>query len=148
MKPDKYLSLKIVLGYSLFVCLYAYILTSCSRYEDKPQPQISVVDSIIMQSEQHLGTAEIVQKKSDSATHKVVEKKVRELHFLQNLIEKYNTERTELSVEKVIYRIDTVFIETEKNFWGKKKMKMSVRSDSSITETIDSTLVIDSLDNQ
>lgn len=147
MKSDKYLSLKIVLGYSLFVCLYAYAITSCGSYENKPEPEVSTVDSIIMQSQQHLGTAEIVQKKSDSITHEVVEKKVKEIHFLQNLIEKYNTERTELSKEKIVYKIDTVFIETEKNFWGRKKMKMSVKSDSSVTENIDSTIVIDSLQN-
>ena len=148
MKSDKYMSLKIVLGYSLFVCLYAYILTSCSRYEEKSQPEISAVDSVLIQSEKHVGTAEVVQKKSDSVTHKVVEKKVKELRFLHKLIEKYNTERTELTKERIIYKIDTVFIETEKNFWGKKKMKTSVKSDSSMTETVDSIVVIDSLDNQ
>ena len=45
-----------------------------------------------------------------------------------------------LSQENVKVRIDTVYIETKRNFWGKEKTTTSVKSDSTITSTIDSVL--------
>jgi hypothetical protein len=55
-----------------------------------------------------------------------------------------------LATEKIIYKIDTVYIETKKNFWGKEKTNTVVKSDSSITEktdTITKQVVVDSLSN-
>jgi predicted solute-binding protein len=57
-----------------------------------------------------------------------------------------------LSKENVIVRIDTVFIETKKNFWGKEKTSINVTSETKSTEIIDSVLsekkVIDTLNHQ
>jgi hypothetical protein len=45
-----------------------------------------------------------------------------------------------VSTEKIIYKIDTVYIETKKNFWGKEKTKTSVKSDSSVDMSIDTSV--------
>ena len=39
---------------------------------------------------------------------------------------------------KTVYKIDTVYIETKKNFWGKEKTNTTIKSDS--TEVVDSLL--------
>jgi hypothetical protein len=69
---------------------------------------------------------------------------VTEIKYLNKEVEKFKTEKLTLEnklkvvSEKIIYRIDTVFIETQKNFWGKKKTVTTVNSDSSIFEKLDS----------
>lgn len=138
----------VVLVYLSLVCLYAYAMSSCNETKKTEPVIMSSSDSVLAKSQMHLDTATIVQKKSDSITHKVVEKKAKEIRFLKRLITVFKKERAEIVTEKVIYKTDTVFIETEKNFWGKKKTKTSVKSDSTIVENTDSTVVvIDSLDH-
>jgi hypothetical protein len=46
-----------------------------------------------------------------------------------------------LSTVKEKVRIDTVYIEKKKNFWGKEKTNTNVKSDSLVNESIDSTTV-------
>lgn len=147
MKRDN-TSLLVLIAYLLFVFLYVLIMSSCNEHETPESVIISSSDSVLLKSQLSLDTATIVQKKSDSVTHKVVEKKAKEIRFLKRLITVFKKERAEIVTEKIIYKIDTVFIETEKNFWGKKKTKTSVKSDSTIVENIDSTtVIIDSLDH-
>lgn len=115
---------------------------SCSNSE--VEPEIIEVDSVLLNSEQHLITSDSIQKKSDSTTKAQVIKVIREFKYLTNEVEKFKTERVQLmnvqnlTTEKIIYRIDTVYIETKKNFWGKEKTSTSVKSDSSTTTNVDS----------
>ena len=105
----------------LIIC--GFLLVSCSSNENavivEPQP---VVDSVILKSEKSLTTADVVQKMSDSTTKEQVVKIVKEIQVLYNEVEKYKTERLELLkqtqtvTEKIIVRVDTVYIETKKNF--------------------------------
>ena len=38
------------------------------------------------------------------------------------------------------HKIDTVYIETKKNFWGKEKTNTTIKSDSLVSEKIDTTI--------
>ena len=125
----------------IFLILSLYLF-SCSNSE--VEPEIVEVDSVLLNSEQHLITSDSIQKKSDSTTKAQVIKVIREFKYLTNEVEKFKTERVQLmnvqnlTTEKIIYRIDTVYIETKKNFWGKEKTSTSVKSDSSTTTNVDS----------
>jgi hypothetical protein len=131
-------------------------LFSCTNTEESVVIPIET-DSVLLKSQQNLVTSDSIQKKSDSTTKEQVIKVIREFKVLTNEVEKFKTERIQLmslqnvSTEKVIYRIDTVYIEVEKNFWGKKKTTTSVKSDSSVSQNVD-TLVsgqikLDTLNN-
>jgi hypothetical protein len=118
---------------------------SCNDLETS-QEIIDGVDSVLIRSEQSLMTSDSIHKKSDSTTKDAVVKVIKDFKYLKTEIEKYKTERIQLmsiqnlSTEKIVYRIDTVYIETKKNFWGKEKTSTSVKSDSSTTTLIDTTI--------
>jgi hypothetical protein len=132
-------------------------LFSCTNPEESVVVPIEV-DSVLVKSQQNLVTSDSVQKKSDSTTKEQVIKVIREFKILTNEVERFKTERVQLmslqnvSTEKVIYRIDTVYIEVEKNFWGKKKTTTSVKSDSSISQNVDTSvsnqIKLDTLNNK
>ncbi len=116
---------------------------SCSNNEPV-EPIVDEMDSVLINSQQHLVTSDSIQKKSDSTTKEQVIKVIREFKYLTNEVEKFKTERIQLMnvqnmvTEKIIYRIDTVYIETKKNFWGKEKTSTSIKSDSTTTTNTDS----------
>jgi hypothetical protein len=118
-------------------------LFSCNNPEESIISPIEV-DSVLIKSQQNLVTSDSVQKKSDSTTKEQVIKVIKEFKILTNEVEKFKTERLLLEKtmnvvsQKIITRVDTVFIEVEKNFWGKKKTKTTVSSDSVISEISDS----------
>jgi hypothetical protein len=118
-------------------------LFSCNNPEESIISPIEV-DSVLIKSQQNLVTSDSVQKKSDSTTKEQVIKVIREFKILTNEVEKFKTERLLLEKtmnvvsQKIVTRVDTVFIEVEKNFWGKKKTKTTVSSDSVISEISDS----------
>lgn len=120
-------------------------LFSCNNHEESVILPVEV-DSVLIKSQQNLVTSDSVQKKSDSTTKEQVIKVIREFKILTNEVDRFKTERVQLmslqnvNTEKVIYRIDTVYIEVEKNFWGKKKTTTSVKSDSSVSQNIDTSL--------
>jgi hypothetical protein len=122
-------------------------LFSCNGSEETIVTPVEV-DSVLIKSQQNLVTSDSVQKKSDSTTKEQVIKVIREFKILTNEVEKFKTERIQLlslqqvNTEKIIYKIDTVYIEVEKNFWGKKKVTTSIKSDSSSVVTEDSTIRI------
>lgn len=103
-------------------------------------------DTVIINSEKNLEKSLEIEKKSDSVTKQQVVKIVKEFTVLTKEIEKFKTEKLmmlneiKLSKENFIVRVDTVYIETKKNFWGKEKSTTKVKSDSSIITSIDSTL--------
>jgi hypothetical protein len=120
-------------------------LFSCTS-PDEPVVLPVEIDSVLIKSQQNLVTSDSVQKKSDSTTKEQVIKVIREFKILTNEVEKFKTERVQLMslqnvvTEKVIYKVDTVYIEVEKNFWGRKKTTTSVKSDSTSIVTSDSTV--------
>jgi hypothetical protein len=120
-------------------------LFSCTSPEEPVVLPVEV-DSVLIKSQQNLVTSDSVQKKSDSTTKEQVIKVIREFKILTNEVEKFKTERVQLMslqnvvTEKVVYKVDTVYIEVEKNFWGRKKTTTSVKSDSTSIITSDSTI--------
>jgi hypothetical protein len=140
--------LTLILGLFLF---------SCNNPEESVVSPVEV-DSVLIKSQQNLITSDSVQKKSDSTTKEQVIKVIREFKILTNEVEKFKTERIslinelKLSKENIIVRIDTVFVETKKNFWGKEKTSVNTKTETKSSEIIDSTLsekkVIDTLNQQ
>lgn len=127
---------KIILLISLF-------LFSCSQKEVLVENE-SVADTVLLNSQKNLQIADTISQKSDSLTKGKVNNIIKQIIYLSYEVEKYKTEKLTLEKqlkvvnEKVIYRVDTVFIETQKNFWGKKKTTTTVNSDSSVIESLDS----------
>jgi hypothetical protein len=138
--------------------LLGLFLISCNNSDMKQMEESSEIDSVLIKSQQNLVTSDSVQKKSDSTTKEQVIKVIRDFKILTNEVMKYKTERVQLMslqnviTEKIIYKIDTVYIEVEKNFWGRKKTTTSIKSDSSILENVDTSslnnIKIDTLNHQ
>jgi hypothetical protein len=116
-----------------------FLLISCGNKEDNKIKNESTViaDSAIVNSQNNIMVYDTVQKKSDSITHEKVVKVITDIKYLTNIVEKLKIEKLQLSKQKV--RIDTVFIETKKSFWGREKKTITTKSDSQDIETIDST---------
>ena len=128
---------------------------SCNNVEtnNSVTPINNELDSIIIKSSNTIQVSDTVQKKSDIATEKKVFKVVTQIKYLIKSVEKLKIEKLELVRElkssKENVRIDTVYIETKKNFWGKEKTTINVKSDSTVKENVDTLTtekkVIDSL---
>ena len=128
---------------------------SCNDFEtnNSVPPTSDELDSIITKSSKTLQVSDTVQKKSDIATEQKVFKVVTQIKYLIKSVEKLKIEKLELVRElkssKENVRIDTVYIETKKNFWGKEKTTINVKSDSTVKENVDTLTtekkVIDSL---
>lgn len=103
----------------------------------------STADIALQKSAESVASAHQVSVKSDIATKKQITKVVFKIKYLTNEIVKFKTERltliSQLSTVKEKVRIDTVYIEKKKNFWGKEKTNTTVKSDSLVNEKIDST---------
>jgi len=103
----------------------------------------STADIALQKSAESVASAHRVSVKSDIATKKQITKVVFKIKYLTNEIVKFKTERltliSQLSTVKEKVRIDTVYIEKKKNFWGKEKTNTTVKSDSLVNEKIDST---------
>jgi hypothetical protein len=120
-------------------------MVSCtSKKPEAVTEEPSKADSILEISRDHFDSAVVVSKKSDSAASKTIYKIIKEIGFLTNVVEKYKQveqlKKQTLSSERIVYITDTVYIETKKNFWGKEKVKTSVKSDSSVEFSIDSNI--------
>jgi hypothetical protein len=103
----------------------------------------STADIALQKSAESVASAHQVSIKSDIATKKQITKVVFKIKYLTNEIVKFKTERltliSQLSTVKEKVRIDTVYIEKKKNFWGKEKTNTTVKSDSLVNESVDST---------
>jgi hypothetical protein len=103
----------------------------------------STADIALQKSAESVASAHRVSVKSDIATKKQITKVVFKIKYLTNEIVKFKTERltliSQLSTVKEKVRIDTVYIEKKKNFWGKEKTNTTVKSDSLVNESVDST---------
>ena len=135
------------------ILFIVFLLISCGNKEDNKikNETILIADSTIINSRNHIMESDTVQKKSDSITHEKVVKVITNIKYLTNTVEKLKFEKLQLSKELKIskqnVRIDTVFIETKKSFWGREKKTITTKSDSQDVETIDSssTKVLDTI---
>lgn len=127
-----------------FILLAFIFFTSCNQQLDTEGITDTPTDTLLLNSEKNLKSADTLSQKTDSITKEKVVKIVKEIRYLNTEVEKFRTEKLTLEnqlkvvTEKVIYRVDTVFIETQKNFWGKKKTTTTVNSDSTVVESLDS----------
>ena len=121
-----------------------FILSCKNKESEVITEQPSKIDSIIEKSKNNFEAAALVSNKSDSATNKTIYKIIKEIGYLTNEVTNYKKinlmSKEVVSTEKIIYKIDTVYIETKKNFWGKEKTKTSVKSDSSVDMSIDTSV--------
>lgn len=115
---------------------------SCSSNETTTNNQASEADSVLAKSQSTISRATKVSQKSDSVTQKQITKIVYKIKILRDTLKAYTEERvlllTKLKTVKEIVRIDTVYIEKKKNFWGKEKTSTTIKSDSLVSEKIDS----------
>jgi len=124
--------------------ILAVLFASCSNGEIGVEAP-STADIALQKSAESVASAHQVSIKSDIATKKQITKVVFRIKYLTNEIVKFKTERltliNQLSTVKEKVRIDTVYIEKKKNFWGKEKTSTTVKTDSLVNEKIDSTTV-------
>jgi hypothetical protein len=117
------------------------------------EPNITESDSIIVKSSKNIQVSDTVQKKSDLATEKKVAKVITEIRYLTKYVDRLKVEKLELfrelTLSKENVRVDTVYIETKKNFWGKEKTTVNSKTDTTFKEKIDTIVtenqVIDTL---
>ena len=117
-------------------------LSSCTNQEyDIVDDKTLAVDSLLEQSNKNLDSVEVVDHKSDSVTKENIIKVIKEISYLNNEVEKYKEvlSKQTIATEKIVYKIDTIYIETKKNFWGREKTNTTIKSDSVVTEKIDTT---------
>jgi regulator of replication initiation timing len=123
--------------------LLSFLFLFSCKNQDKEviTKQMIEVDNILESSQKHFDTAVLVYHQSDSTAKEQVVKIVKEISYLNTEVEKYKEvlSKQTIASEKIVYKIDTVYIETKKNFWGKEKTNTTVKSDSVITEKIDTT---------
>lgn len=130
-----------------------FMISCTTKKSEVVTEEPSKVDSILEISKDHFNSAVVVSKKSDSAASKTIYKIIKEIGFLTNVVEKYKQvdqlRKQTVASERIVYITDTVYIETKKNFWGKERVKTSVKSDSSVDVSIDSniteSIIIDTL---
>jgi hypothetical protein len=96
-----------------------------------------------MKSINNIKVSDTIQKQSDSVTEKKVVKVITKIKFLTKFIDRLKIEKLimskELKISKENVRIDTVFIETKKSFWGKSKTTVTGNTETQNIETVDST---------
>lgn len=118
----------------LLACIL--VITGCSseKIVDSTEIKIAEADSVIAHSQEAVKQAFIVNRKADSVVEQGVAKVINEIKVMALEVQSLKAIQ---KIEKI--RIDTIYIETKKNFWGKEKTKTTVVSDSIVT--------IDSLQN-
>ena len=129
------------------------LLISCSPKENNKTSDnlVNSSDSVLVNSVNNIKVCDTVQRVSDSITQEKVGKVITKIKYLNNTVEKLKIEKLQLSrelkVSKQKVRIDTVFIETKKSFWGREKKTIKTKSDVQSVETIDSTSTKQTLDS-
>lgn len=85
--------------------------------------------------------ARLAQKKNEQllqvADEETAKKIDKAAEVIVHLKDEVNVLKTTSMVEKIQIRVDTVYIETKKNFWGKEKTNVSLKADSTVTEIVD-----------
>lgn len=118
-----------------------FVLGFIGCFSNKSEDQIKYenVDSIINQSNISIIASDSVNKESERLVSKKVDNTVNRIEGLKEEVTTLKREIETVKLQKVIYKVDTVYIETKKNFWGKEKTNTIIKSDSSVS--------IDSLQN-
>lgn len=108
------------------IVILALLFIKCSSPSPEKIDTPIPVDSIILKSQSGIQQAIETNYKSDSITKEVVYKKVQEMGYLQNLLKVYEQKLNTVKTTEIqtIYKVDTVYIETKKNFWGKEKVSV------------------------
>jgi hypothetical protein len=136
-----------------FLFLLTLLLLSCNTNQSNDDKYLidTTSDSIIIESNKSILMSDTLNKLSDSITHEKVVKVITNIKYLTKTVEKLKIEKLnlikELKYSKENVRIDTVFVETKKSFWGKEKKTITTKTNSQDTESIDSTStkVLDSI---
>jgi hypothetical protein len=120
------------------ILLLSFIfLLSCKDKNTLVGSKVNVTDTVLEKSKKTVLESEVLQKTTNKVISEVFEKiRLEKISLTKQL----NSTKT---------RIDTVYIETKKNFWGKTKKTITTKSDSSESITIDSTtkVSVDTLHN-
>lgn len=106
------------------------LVVGCSSHQIKTETNYEKVDSIIKSSEVNLVRSDSVNRESEKIITQKINQTVAKINDLKEEV------KTAKLAVKTVTRIDTVYIETKKNFWGKTKTSTVVKSDS--TEVVDS----------
>ena len=123
-------------AHTLFLC--CILLISCS--DEKKSKEVSdtidkEVDSIFYKSQINIVKSDSIIKKSDKAiSNKVKETLVQITDLKEEVKETRSALEKVISNPKIIKVVDTIYIESKKNFWGKEKTSVKVISDSTILE--------------
>lgn len=128
----------------LYTSLFVLALGCSSPKVDTPQ-ELEPADTIILKSQNNI----IDAKQVDSTTDKVIETKVimavEKIEVLTKEIIKVKDENAKMKVvlknPPIIKIVDTVYIEKKRNFWGKEKTNVVIKSDSASIELNDSTTI-------
>lgn len=118
----------------LLIC--ALVIAGCSSEKtvETIEAKIAEADSVIAHSQEVVEQAFVVNERTDSIVKEDVAKAVSNINAMTLEVQSLKAIQ---KIEKI--RIDTVYIETKRNFWGKEKTKTTVVSDSIVT--------VDSLQN-
>jgi uncharacterized lipoprotein YajG len=126
------------------ILIASLFIISCNSKPKETTIETPGIDSVIQKSQHDLDSAEIISNKSDSVTKQTVTKVIHNIKLLTKEIERHKQIelllKQTVATEKIVYKIDTVYIETKKNFWGKEKTNTTVKSDSLVSEKIDTTI--------
>ena len=130
---------------SNLIVVSTLFLISCGTNEPKESVPTKT-DTLLEQSDIVIKNAEGSAKKIDSVTNVTSEKLNNNIEVLTKTIDNYKVESQKIKTtikEKIVYKTDTVFIETKKNFWGKTKKNVTTTSDSSVnlSESVSDTLI-------
>lgn len=106
------------------------LVLSCSSKQTKEVVDYNQVDSIINSSQNTIVKNDSIHKESEKVITKTVQQVVSEIQTLKEEAKIAKGKTTVLTITK----IDTVYIEKKKNFWGKEKTAVTVKSDSSAVE--------------
>ena len=126
------------------ILIASLFIISCTSKPKETTIETQAIDSVIQKSQHDLDSAEIISNKSDSVTKQTVTKVIHNIKLLTKEIERHKQIelllKQTVATEKIVYKIDTVYIETKKNFWGKEKTNTTIKSDSLVSEKIDTTI--------
>lgn len=126
------------------IIIYCLFIAGCHQPMQEKNTKISTADSIIANSTRTLKAADSVGKSSDTTTQTKINQTIEKIKYLNNQLVVSKNEVNNLRTVSSVVRVDTVFIESKKNFWGKTKIKTNIVSDSTITEISDSSIKITS----
>lgn len=106
------------------------LVAGCSSHQIKTEANYEKVDSIIKSSEVNLVRNDSVNREGEKVITQKINQTVAEIKGL-----KEEVKIAKLAVKTItVTRVDTVYIETKKNFWGKTKTNIKSISDSTVVE--------------